>query len=178
MASKTRMLIVLASVALFPAFQSTARSGSSGVIESFESDTVPPLWFFDGQGTFSGSIIENVQKSASGYRFARISALNGWSSVGRKMSVPTAHADVVSCIASAYVRPLTSGRVTVEVIDPSTWTYLALGSYTLHASSNYSWLPAPSWFSHRLDAVVRITVVGGGTTNTAYVDWVQVRCNW
>jgi hypothetical protein len=154
---------------------SSPASAAVSIFDSFEPPPAPQNWSFthsgDGAGGFSNLQVRTGVRDA----FIVIRG-NGFSSVGRNVFL--SHPQ--NCSASIWVNPAPNGGfqpVNFEIINPQTFTYIALKSVTLSSSAPYtklstSWTNSPTFF------LVRVSVVGNGpgTTVSAWVDDLTVNC--
>ena len=148
--------------------------------DGFEADPAG-LWTFGGNPDcpYCGSISDDPWQAHSGTRWASIEtkAANSWYSAARTVTLapPTTSA---TCALQMFVK-VPAGTVNVEVIDPTTWTYLALT--TVGVSTDYRLVTTPAWRTAPRDVVVRASVVRTGsppTTAFANIDDVTVRCTY
>jgi len=148
--------------------------------DGFESDPAG-LWTFGGSPACGvcGSIREDPWQARTGNRWASIEAMaaDSWFSAARtvRLSPPASSA---TCVLWMYVK-VPAGTVNVEVINPATWTYLAVTS--VGVSTDYRQVTTPTWRTAPADVVVRASVVRAGdppTTAFANVDDVTVRCTY
>jgi hypothetical protein len=176
-----RGLIALAALALALALQSVALAASMVMLnDGFESTVASTIWRFDGQGTYNGAIKYGPNTASSGDYYARIySPAGGWSAVGRPAHLTFSSHYQMSCTAGFYVRSPTGAKVNVEVIDPNTWNYIALKTYTIGVSGSYTNMTA-SWLADESVSEVFIRVAIGDPSNSrvAYVDRANVTCYW
>jgi len=179
---RRRALIAMLALALLMAFQGTALALSWAMTDGFESSSASTTWTFFGDGTHTGSLKYSATYARSGYYYARLTASNGgWSTVGRTVNLwpYTNVQSSSSCTAGAYVRSLNgSSEIIVEVINPATWSPLAIQSHTVSSSTSYTWISSPGWAVNRGDVFVRIEVVSGTYSEVVYVDDMKVTCYW
>jgi hypothetical protein len=115
--------------------------------------------------------------------YAKLTAGNGssWISVGRSIAVPgftyyaAVHCTTKFAVDVAYL----SAKVSVEVIDIASWTYISRKTYG-PISSYYSWLnfSTDEWVAPSPNVFVRLVVSSGsGISGTvAYVDDMTTSC--
>jgi hypothetical protein len=136
--------------------------------ETFEGSSAS-TWTFDGSPgcSFCGFVDSNSVEAHGGTKYAFIEAFSfdDFFSVGK--SVPIPRSFVSSCVAHLYV--MLVGSANIEVIDPSSWTYLGLHSVQ-GTSSNYQ-LQSVSWTGGPSEVYFRVSVV----PNSAQSDpWAQI----
>ena len=139
-------------------------------------------WTFGGVPSCvnCGYVSDDPWQARSGTRWASIEARasDSWFSVGRtvRLAPPTTSA---SCAARMYVK-VAAGTVNVEVINPATWTYLAVS--TVGVGGDYQRVTTGIWRATTpADVVVRASVVRAGSPPTsafANVDDVSVTCTY
>jgi hypothetical protein len=152
-------------------------SAALTIFDSFEPLPAPQNWSFSHTGLGTGGF-SNLEVR-TGTRDAFISMRdNGFSSVSRHVFL--SHPQ--NCSASIWVNPGPIGSpfqlVNFEIIEPSTFTYIALKSATLSSSAPYtkfstSWVNSPTHF------LVRVSIIGNGpgTTVAAWVDDLSLVCS-
>jgi len=132
----------------------------------------PTGWFFDGDGGHSGGFTTASYLSYS--HSAKISSSGGgWSAVGRVVNIASFSRP---CDAEIFVKSVNASQsVSLEVIDPATWTYVSLTSVTI-SSGAYRFISANGWtVAPYSDVVIRVAI-GGPGTRAAYVDDLTVWC--
>jgi hypothetical protein len=147
--------------------------------DGFESNPAATWWFEAsdqfGHGDFGGfdGIPHTGSKYATIYRFDA-----GWASVARNVHLTPAQSHRASCGAQVWLQEAPGTRVNIEVINPSTWTYVAVNSVTLpsdnawHAYGSGSWTPGP------VDVVFRVSVISTGGFARVKVDDLTVQCSY
>ncbi|HEY1017294.1 MAG TPA: hypothetical protein VGE07_31560 [Herpetosiphonaceae bacterium] len=151
--------------------------GEWTLIDSFETTST---WTFDGSSPAAGTFMIGVARTGTKNARLEITA-NTWKSVGRTVRITPA-ADQWTwpsdskCRADFYFRSWT-GNLTarIEVIDPATWTYLALSDTTV-SQAGYTQVFGQSWnYRAKPNVFVRATI-HGPNAETAYVDDLTVTC--
>ncbi len=95
----------------------------------------------------------------------------GWVSIRRTVNLtPFFSWRTLNTVAAIYARPVsgTNARVSVEVIDPSTWNYIALKTVTLKNNFNWQLVVTDVFIPNRKDIIVRLSV--GSDAGVVQVD--------
>jgi hypothetical protein len=131
--------------------------------DSFEVNA-PSTWRLEHAGTGGGWFESLGQYSRTGAWDSYIWVASGFSSVGRLVSfTPFLPGRTLSAGAGIYLRPYgTNVRVNFEVIDPDTWTYIALKTVTLANSYTYQFVNVGPFVPYRKDVYVRVSVLDSG----------------
>ena len=115
-------MMTLVALALGSPFQGEALAGRQLIQDSFESNR--SVWWFDGGGSHSGSMINNFNTARFGSWHARLASdTGGWSAVARVVTHsgnPYGHwYGPAVCSVGFYVRSYTNNtQATVEVTSP------------------------------------------------------------
>jgi hypothetical protein len=149
--------------------------------DNLESASAPSTWVFSGVGAGGGGLEYNTT-AHSGTNLAWLESFDesSWMSGGRSVHLGVAAG---SCSASVFIRPLGRTRVNVEVIDPATWTYIALKSVTIGVSNGgyqpYQQIFVASWTVSKLDVFFRVSLLGssGDWGWDANFDDLSIICN-
>ncbi|WP_156046131.1 hypothetical protein [Herbidospora cretacea] len=177
---------VAATVVLAPA--GPASAGIWQITDGFEPGTDPASrWSPTVVGTcwgpyYTGGI--GPARTGTGFAHWRVLYRPDWCSIGRTITLTPviSRPGPIRCTAGVWAR-LRGGdpQFALEVIDPDTWTYIALktvpypgwrADYTLHTVS---------WTAQRADVVLRLTL--GAMGNGPYpaeieLDDVVVQCTY
>jgi len=144
--------------------------------DSFESNPAG-TWTFYHEGLGSGGFDINAGQARSWSNNAWLTAQSGWSSVGRTVSLtPFQPGRTLNCATQIYIKPFGTATVSLEVIDPSTWTYVALKTVTLSGDSYKAVTTAPFIPPHK-DVFVRISLTGDGY-RAVRIDDLIVQCQY
>jgi hypothetical protein len=147
------------------------------VFDGFE-DNPAASWSFAGDGTHYGDFGHDLGSPHSGSQLAWLNVFGpGWSSVGREVQIDTSAYTPSTCSASFYLLSVTDSLVNVEVIDPSTWTYVTVQQ--VQAGPDWASYSSGWWTPGATDVFVRVSVLGtggGDTEDRVMVDDMQVRC--
>lgn len=159
---------VALTVVLAPA--GPASAGVWQLSDGFEPSSNPASrWSADGEGTcwgpyYTGGI--GPVRTGTGFAHWRVLYWPDWCSIGRTITlVPfVTRPGPIRCTAGIWARLRGQGpQLNVEVIDPDTWTYIALktvpypgyrADYTLHTVS---------WTAQRADVVLRFALGAMGS---------------
>jgi hypothetical protein len=174
------VVLVLAAVGIGtvagPAHATTRVVWWTNTVDDFESNPAS-VWNFDGAGTDVGFFSTGAAYAHSGTGSAWLFQFDpGFSSVGRPVYINTALVYPSGCLATFYLRSETSTVVNVEIIEPHTWTYIALNQVT----TSPTWTPytVGPWGVHQLDVFVRVSALQSapGGVNIVSVDDLTVAC--
>jgi hypothetical protein len=168
--------VVWAALAL--ALSVPAEAGAWSFTDGFEQNNRASMWFFDGVGSHTGGFVLSANGANNGKWYVKLTANAGaWSAVGTVVRLPShpSGSGYVTCDTGFHVNAITKTQVNVEVIDPKSWTYIALGTHTLNAYSGYQPLMVPGAWTFRAgrDVYVRVAIGAGGQ---ARVDDVFMSC--
>ncbi|GAB1818629.1 hypothetical protein HerbRD11066_17930 [Herbidospora sp. RD11066] len=171
---------VAAAVTLAPA--GPASAGIWQLTDGFEPSTNPESrWSWEAEGFCGGPNYTSTlwtPRTGTGVANFKVSYVPDWCAIGRTIRLtPVVTHPGSTCTAGVWAR-LNDQRpqLNVEVINPSTWTYLALKKVT----SSGSWtFHSVSWTAQRPDVVVRFALVA--RSNGPYfaevaLDDVVVQC--
>ena len=144
----------------------------TNVEDGFESNR--NSWGFVGTGQF----YYNSGTAQTGYYSAQLKAPSAgtWAAVGRLVNVraPTCKTNIFVKSASGQL----SGNL--EVIDPATWTYIALKPFTITSAQAGAWIPLTTgtWkvSAGRPPVYVRVAIGYVNGAETAYVDDMRTMC--
>jgi hypothetical protein len=149
--------------------------------DNFESNAAA-TWFFGGNPAcgFCGYISDDSLQAHSGTHWASIDSFynDSFFSVGRTVHLQPPAGFRAACYAQVYVK-LPAGQLNFEVIDPTTWTYIALTTIQTTSDVGYRLVTAGTWYPGPLDVVIRVSVVRVGDPPTdafANVDDLRVVC--
>lgn len=132
-------------------------SASGSVSDNFETDD--GTWWFDGQGQRGGDFATSYFTSGHHSVMLKVHSSSAWSAVARVVDVPgfTYYAPT-RCTTSFNVRSYTTrSKVTIEIIDPATWTYIATRSADIYSLSGWKKLTTLEWQPYGPEVVVRLT---------------------
>lgn len=145
--------------------------------DGFESNPAA-VWQFHRAGAGSGALELGAGTAAAGLNNAILTTSpGGWSGVGKLLTVrPRTAGHSTTCGGGFGVRPVGAPAVlNIEVIDPTTWTYLALR--TVRVSE-------PVWRRHDVasyrdgptQVFVRVSLLGG--SGPVRVDEMGFQCTF
>lgn len=143
--------------------------------DGFESNPASrwvPFASADGGGEFSNVAAWSHSGSWHAFRWVR----TGYSSVHRNVHLTPAQFHSADCLAAIYIQAVNSAAVVnFEVINPVTWTYIALKQVALNPGG-YQQVVTPSWHASKVDVVVRVSVLGFGQVSDIRADDLIVQC--
>jgi hypothetical protein len=151
------------------------------VSDNFEGNPASRWWLESGGYWGYGDFWNTPSLAHSPSRNAYLDAINGWAAVGRNVYLPlTTPYSKWRCNASFWITPQENARskVNLEVIDPTNWTYIALGTFTREYNGGYQYISI-DFVPTRKDVVVRLAVVHSyydSTSGSIRVDDLYVRC--
>jgi len=145
--------------------------------ETFEGSSAN-TWTFNGAAScdFCGSVLSDSTVAHAGTKSAFIETfgfLSSYFSVGK--GVHLVFGANRSCIARLYLKHV--GAANIEVINPTSWTYVALkslpGTATSYQFQFLSWIGGPS------DVYFRVSTVSDSVQPDpwAYVDDITIECS-
>jgi hypothetical protein len=142
--------------------------------------TPETFWSFEGVGADFGELELSEGMARSGSNNAHLGMLgSGWSAVRQSVRLTPVQIRPSDCIARIFVRPVTSTvTVNLEIIEPSSWGYIALKTVTL-SGSTYQAVTTDVWHAVHANVVVRLSVIGGAglfTLRAARVDDLTLQC--
>ncbi|GAB1822619.1 hypothetical protein HerbRD11066_57830 [Herbidospora sp. RD11066] len=177
------VIVVMAGV-LLPA--GPASAGLWQFTDGFEGDNPNLRWSFTDQGECGVPLYGNIGgQPRTGTRSAVVYSgpSAGWCAIGRTIRLsPVAAHPGSRCGMGVWARvsnnPAT--QLNVEVIDPATWTYLALATVTSDGTSGYRQVTV-TWNAWQADVVLRFATVhvggaGPGVMARTELDDVLVQC--
>ncbi|NUR74609.1 MAG: hypothetical protein HOU81_27705 [Hamadaea sp.] len=139
-------------------------------------------WSFDGEGDHYGSFSNHPELAHSGNWYGYIDQFStGWSSVGRSVHLTPAEVHQPSCAVKFWLARVTASPVVaIEVIDPATWTYIALYHVTGPGQSpDWQSFAVGPWRATQTDVFLRFTVGStAGTLVATKIDDVVVSCSY
>lgn len=105
----------------------------------------------------------------------------GWVSVRETVNLtPYFSGRILHTAAAVYARPIRglNAKVSIEVIDPSNWSYIALKTITL--KNNFTWQPVitDEFIPRRKDIIVRVSVGSDAGVVEVDLDDVTVQAQY
>jgi hypothetical protein len=145
--------------------------------DGFESSP-SSTWNFDGDGTGNGGFDIGAGTARSGSNDAWMTDQGGWVSVGRPVHLTPAQFHTAQCAAQIYVQPFGNTLVALDVIEPSSWTYIASQQATLNGGS-YTAVTVGPWSPGAVDVYIRLVLAGNtGGFAAVRVDDLTVQCTY
>lgn len=145
--------------------------------DGFEGDPAA-VWEFHRVGAGSGTFELSAGTARTGLNNAHLTtSAGGWSAVGKLLTVrPRTAGHATTCGGGFHIRALNGAAVlNVEVIDPASWTYLALrtvrvtdGTWRLHNVATYQNGPT--------QVFMRVALAGG--SGPVRVDDMVFQCTF
>ncbi len=133
-------------------------------------------WTVEAYGSSGGGFDLNAGTARTAPNNAYLWAQSQFSAVGRSVTLRN-NSTRNGCAAAVYLTGLSGAKVNVEVINPSTWTYISLRQVTL-TGGGYTQYAVPSWTGGPNTVYVRIALVGSGAYQLVRVDDLVVQCNY
>jgi hypothetical protein len=174
-----RLIVVTVSVAVVLLWAVPAQAAATTLmVDGFEAS--PTNWTLEHAGLASSSMIYNpvFAHSGSGSAFLGGFKTGAFSAVGRMVHLGSTG---VICQFTASIDPLSldlSGHnhLNIEVINPSTWTYVAVGHADFTAEG---WqVGGINWIQSLSDVYIRVSELGDDNAFMyAEVDDARVSCN-
>jgi hypothetical protein len=117
----------------------------------------------------------------SGAYAAKLGHLNGsatWVAVGQQITVgPKALGHPTQCRFSAWVYAGSTDRYNIEVIDPATWTYIAVSRVNQPVSGVWSQISTALFTVPVINVVLRVSYLPPSTSSSAaFVDDFTLDC--
>jgi hypothetical protein len=173
--SKLRKVVVSAVMAV-SALLASEGSAQATWFTYDEFENIPSGWYFDGSGSHNGTFVTSTYYSPT--RSAKLTTSSGgWSAVGRGLEVGlTGVCEVEFMVKVGSSSTSSTMPVTVEVIDPASWTYISLRTISVTKGS-WALVVGNAWNGYDgQDVYVRLSI-GGSGTRTAYVDDQYIWCD-
>lgn len=147
----------------------TAHANMWQLTDNFDSNPAA-TWKIGGEGGF------NTSPTTSAW--LRKSDNSGWAEVGRTVHLTPAQFHRAECAASISLRASADGStstVNIEVIDPSSWTYIALNKVSV-TGSNFQQFNVGPWTPGPVDVYFRVSLLAAGSYRYLGVDSLVVSC--
>ncbi len=181
MVARVLCAALLATVGLLAAPTGPAGAALRWVTRDDMDDDPESRWVEDGTGTFNTAFLADSGRLNSIGGFVQSYTVGQWASLGRTVNILAA---TPHCTASIYLRPWrwrTDGHlyVWVEVIDPATWTYLAVKQTDLRwTDGTFSQFTTPRFTAAQV--FFRVSVMGPDrpTAKTSFdMDDLRIDCS-
>lgn len=170
------VVTLLVSAGLIAVTSGVAHAGTWQMNDGFEYNPAG-TWTLYHSGVGGGGFDLNAGTARTGYNNAWLSVQTGWSSVGRSVYLTPAQLHQSSCGAGIYIAALSGARLNFEVINPSTWTYVALKTVTL-SGGGYTLVTVGPWVPGPTTVFIRVSLLGSGAFNAVRVDDLIVQCQY
>lgn len=173
-----RRLVVtlLVSAGLVAMTSGVAHAGIWQLNDGFEYNPAA-TWTLYHSAIGGGGFDLNAGTARTGYNDAWLSVQTGFSSVGRSVYLTPAQLHQSSCGAAIYISALSGSQLNFEVINPSTWTYIALKTVTL-SGGGYTLVTVGPWVPGPLTVFIRVSLLGNGGFSAVRVDDLLVQCQY
>ncbi|GAA0562525.1 hypothetical protein GCM10010172_52180 [Paractinoplanes ferrugineus] len=133
-------------------------------------------WQATASGASGSGFDINAGTARSAPNNAFLWAQTQFSSVGRSVVLRN-NSSRITCGAAVYLQGLSGASVNVEVIDPSTWTYISLKNVTLNSSS-YTMVTVPPWTGGPNTVYFRVSLLGKGGFSSIRADDATIQCTF
>jgi hypothetical protein len=145
--------------------------------DGFESNPFG-VWEFHRSGAGSGDVELGLGTARTGQNNAILTtSAGGWSGVGKLLTVrPRTAGHSTTCGGGFYVRPVSGPAVlNVEVIEPTSWTYLALRTVRV---SDLLWRrhEVATYQDGPTQVFIRVSLLGG--SGPVRVDDMTFQCSF
>ena len=155
-----------------------ATAGGWALSDGF--DNAAPWQFAASGGQTTGRILGTGSPSSPGPSAALTTTGPNWSSVGRAVRLTPAQYHQTQCTAQVELRASSTGStsvVNIEVIDPTTWTYVALNQVHVTGSNWQSFTVGP-WRPGPVNVFFRVSLLGANAYRYAGVDHLVIYCTY
>ncbi|GAA1748983.1 hypothetical protein [Luedemannella helvata] len=167
--------IVAVSVAVIAFTGSAAYASIWQLTDGFDYQPAS-TWTVEAYGSSGGGFDLNAGTARTAPNNAYLWAQTQFSAVGRSVTLRN-NSTRNGCAAAIYLTGLSGAKVNIEVINPSTWTYISLRQVTL-TGGGYTQYTVPSWTGGPNTVYVRIALVGSGAYQLIRADDLIVQCNY
>ncbi|WP_027342048.1 hypothetical protein [Hamadaea tsunoensis] len=141
-------------------------------------------FFFEAGGGNEYGIFQNLAGTSVGTHSGSYAAkLNHlwdqptWVSVGQTITVgPKALGHPTWCRFSAWVRANGNDRYNIEVIDPTTWNYIAVSQVAQPVANTWSQISTVQFAVPVTNVVLRVSFLPPAYTDAAFVDDFMLSC--
>jgi hypothetical protein len=133
-------------------------------------------WHTETYGTSGAGFDLNAGTARSAPNDAYLWAQTQFASVGRSVVLRN-NSTRIQCAAAIYLTGLSGSKVNVEVINPSSWTYISLKTVTL-TGGGYSQVTVPAWTGGPNTVYFRVSVLGNGGFSSVRADDLVVQCTY
>lgn len=135
-------------------------------------------WTQEAVNGFSG-VDQTPGLARSGSRYGYLDAeQGGWGALGLNLTVGIPANGTGVCSAQVYIDPQFTARLNLEVINPSSWTYIALKTVTLGGSGVFYQAASVGWVPVQPNVHFRVSVLGDTPNgfSGAHIDDFSVVC--
>ena len=146
--------------------------------DGMDTSAANQTWTFERDGSGAGGFSSSSSRSAPRNGYLAKDG-QGFSSVGRTVTPTWSYLHLRFCSVEVYVDPGSgANRINLELINPSTWSYISLREITVNPSQGYTRYSFGDWVNGPVSAFVRVSLLGnnGGPVAFARVDDLSVNC--
>lgn len=166
---------VAVSAALVGFTGSAAHAGIWQLTDGFDYQPAS-TWTVEAYGSSGGGFDLNAGTARTAPNNAYLWAQTQFSAVGRSVTLRN-NSTRIACAAAVYLTGLKGAKVNIEVINPSTWTYVSMRQVTL-TGAGYTQYTVPSWSGGPNTVYVRISLLGTGAYQLIRADDLVVQCTY
>ena len=157
---RSRFLAIIGVAIFMVGFVGTSARANVWQFQDSFDGPFPYTWWVVGSA--GGGVRAPSTPRTGTYTMYMFANTGGWVSVRQTVNLtPFLPGRTLNTVAAIYARPAsgTNAKVSVEVIDPSTWTYMtAVKTVTLQNSFTWQLVVTDLFVPNRKDIVVRVSV--------------------
>jgi hypothetical protein len=169
-------VIVAISSILLGLVSAPAYASIWGFQDGFENNPTG-TWHLEHYGNSNAGFDLNAGTARSGANDAWLTSQTSFASVGRTVHLTPAQFHASTCAGQIFVQSLGTAKVNFEIINPTSWTYIALETVTL-SGGGYTAVEVGPWTPGPVDVYVRLSLLGNGGFSAVRVDDMQVQCSY
>ncbi len=171
---RAALTIVAVTAAIVVGAAGTAHANLWQLTDTFDSDP-GSRWSTETYGSGSAGI---VTSGGNTFGYLVKNDAEGFSSIGRTVHLTPAQFHPAQCAAAISLRASVDGStstVNVEVINPTSWTYIALQQVRV-TGSNFQNFNVGPWTPGPVDVYFRVSLLNAGSYRYLGVDDLVVQC--
>lgn len=170
--AKRAMVVLGVTLAMVAAAATPAQAHWLVATDGFEG--TGSNWIFQKSGTGSGFVERNSAYAREHLNNGALLATTGWSATGRAVFLT----DGISIRCNAWIYVQTAGaKLNIEVIDPSTWNYVALNTVTVPSTgSGYTLVSVGPWLADIKYVHFRVALLANGGSSWVRLDSMGAQC--
>lgn len=174
--TRTLLTITAATVALIMGTASAAQASMWQLLDTFDSNPAS-RWSIGFVGAGTGDF-----STSGGNTWGWVTKTDseGWSDIGRDVHLTPAQLHQSQCAATIALRASVDGStsaVNIEVIDPPSWTYIALRPVKV-TGDNFQTFTIGPWTPGAVDVYFRLSLLASGSYRYLGVDDLVVQCTY